>query len=176
MEMRKNLAIFSFLLLMGLSVAQAEDKDLDIFQIAKELGVHTNDVKSINESTVFEAPRFDNSYPQVVSSELLDFLFQGEGYYEKRIDPSSEYAIIRIELNDCGSITNAEILSSPFMSNTLSVVEEIKKTTLIPGKINGKSVACVGIMRSFQKQKDIKKDGKSSFGSIYWLIPEQNQN
>lgn len=173
--MGKKFVAFCFFLLLGLPVAQADDKDLDIFQIAKELGVHTNDVKSINETTVFEAPRFDMSAPQVVSSELLDFLFQGEKYYQDKMPSSSEYAIIRIELEDTGHITSAEILSSPFKSNTMAVIDEIKKTTLIPAKINGKSVPCVGIMRSFQKQKDIQKNGNSSFGSIYWLIPDLTQ-
>lgn len=173
--MGKKFTAFCLFLILGLSFVRADDNDLDVFQIAKELGVHTNDVKSINDKTVFEAPRFDMSAPQVVSSELLDLLFQGEKYYQDKMLSSSEYAIIRIELDDTGHITNAEILSSPFMANTLAVVDDIKKTTLIPAKINGKSVACAGIMRSFLKQKDIQKDGNSSFGSIYWLIPDISQ-
>ncbi len=155
-------------------MAQSQEEEMGPFDIARAIGVRTNESQKIDDKNFFEAPRITDSYPTVDSSELLDHVFQHNDDKEVKLPVSAQYADVKIEVDDHGVITNMEILSSPFKSNTQNLINDLSKITLLPAKMNGKAVGCVGIMRKGFKEKQPVKTDSHDFGLIYWIIPDLN--
>ena len=168
----KKILILLILVWLGtfISVEAQEERDeySEIFDAVSKIGINIEEVKWLNDSTFFEAPRFNHSYPHVSTSKKLDEMFTKDFNYYKF--SNRDYIYVKVVLGEDGVIKNVEQLYPQKEANIQNIIEEMKKITLIPAKINDKPVPCIGILRSFfNTNTNPQWSAKIPLGGVYWL-------